>query len=86
MEEEVETEPKPKVEEEVETEPKTEEGNEGYDITTPNVISFEERLEEAAIAFNTEGVELTPEQINLLTFIVMNYNSIDAAVKNHLEN
>ena len=50
-------------------------------------ISFEERLEEAAIAFSNmeEGKTLTSEQVNLLTFIVMNYGDIETAVKQHLE-
>ena len=49
--------------------------------------TFEERLEEAAVAFanKEEGSELTPEQVNLLTFIIMNYGDIDLAVAKHLE-
>jgi len=61
----------------------------GNDIATPNV-TFEDKLSEAAKAFaamtNGDAVELTPEQVNLLTFIVMNYGSIEQAVKKHLGN
>ena len=58
----------------------------GNDIILPNV-SFEDRLEDAAQAFanKEEGAKLTPEQVNLLSFIVMNYGSIEDAVKQHLE-
>ena len=55
-----------------------------YDIIPPNV-SFEDKLEEAAKAFANKETALTNEQVNLLTFIVMNYNNIDEAVKQHLE-
>ena len=45
-------------------------------------MSFEERLEEAAIAFdNKDTQELTSEQVSLLTFIVMNYGSIEKALE-----
>jgi len=53
------------------------------EFTAPK--SFEDRLEEAAIAFGDKDKELTAEQVNLLTFIVMNYGDIDSAVKQHLE-
>ncbi len=84
--EEKEPEAEPKAEEkepEAEPEPKIEKGN---DIIPPNV-SFEDRLEEAAIAFanKEEGKELTSEQVNLLTFIVLNYGSIENAVTQYLE-
>jgi len=48
-------------------------------------VSFEEKLEEAAKAFSAKDEEFTSEQINLLTFIVMNYSNIDEAVKKYLE-
>ncbi|RKY21594.1 MAG: hypothetical protein DRP62_07865 [Planctomycetota bacterium] len=90
----VEPEPEPTVEPEPEPEPvvepepepvvEPEPELEGYDITPP-IVSFEERLEEAAIAFSNKEGEFTSEQVNLLTFIVMNYGSIDSAVKKHLE-
>ena len=69
-------------------EPKVTEGKPqepaSYDIIPPNV-SFEDKLEEAAKAFANKETALTNEQVNLLTFIVMNYNNIDEAVKQHLE-